>query len=114
MLYRTMLDNENMDLQDTHNIPNEYETESKQQTQTEPPYIGYPMMDEMYDPSTYEYQMTEEDNENMERAPKHNDSYHQGYNQGYNHGFQHGFQHGHNNRNFPFFPFIFPFLFFRD
>ena len=130
MLYRTMLDNENMEMQDPQYIPNVNETDSMQQFQTEPqriPYMDYPMMDDMYDPSTYDYQMQqyqmpEEDNVDMERAPKHDDSYNHGYNEGfnhgYNHGYGHGFNHGHQNfnhhQNFPLFPFILPFLFFRD
>lgn len=129
MLYRTMLDNEEMDMQDPQYMSNVNDFDSMQDFQTEPqrmPYMGYPMMDEMYDPSTYGYQMPQqqyqlpaEDNEDMDRS-KHHDSYHDGYKQGYNHGYGHGYHHGHNgynnynyNQNFPLFPLL-PLLFFRN
>jgi len=128
MLYRTMLDNENMDMQDPQYLPNVNETIPMQQSQMGSQFMGYPMMDEMYDPSTYGYQIPqqqfqipeedEEDNKDMNRAPKNHNSYQHGYNEGYNHGYGHGYNHGYNhyknNQNFPFFPLLFPFLFFRD
>jgi hypothetical protein len=127
MLYRTMLENEDMDMQDPQYIPNVNETDSMQQFQNDPQrmpytYMGYPMMDEMYDPSTYEYQMQQqqfqipaEDYEDLERSKHDDDSFNHGYNQGYNHGYGHGYNHGYNNfhqNNFPLLPLL-PLLFFR-
>ena len=96
MLYRTPLDNENIDEQDPQYIPNVNETNSMQQSQMWSqymPFMDYPMMDEN-NPSTYGYQMpqqqyqtTQETNQNMERAPYNHNSYHDGYNHDYNHGY---------------------------
>lgn len=133
MLYRTKLDNENMDIQDPQNMTNVNDTIPGPQ---QSPFMGYPMMNEMYDPSSYgyqipqqQYQIPELNNENMDRAKNHNsyeDGYNHGYKHGYGHGYNHGYNHGHkgyghgydynynygNNSN-PFLPLL-PFLFFRD
>lgn len=110
MLYRTPLDNENIDAQDPQYIPNVNETNSMQQSQMWSqymPFMDYPMMDEN-SPSTYGYQMpqqqyqtTQETNQNMERAPYNHNSYHDGYNHGYDHDYNHGYYnqgyHHYNN-----------------
>lgn len=51
MLYREMQDNEYMNME---NWMTEYET-----TPQYMPYMGYPMMDGMYNPPTYDPQMTD-------------------------------------------------------
>ncbi|MBZ9686715.1 hypothetical protein G9F72_010300 [Clostridium estertheticum] len=131
MLYRTMLDNENMDMQDPQYIPNVNDTNPTQQSEMGPqymPFMGYPMMDEMYNsPPTYgletpqqQYQAPEGTGQDMSRASHDHDSYQQGYEQGHQHGYQQGYHQGyyHHNNNFPFnnlFPFLFlPLFFGRD
>ncbi|MBU3144399.1 hypothetical protein [Clostridium sp. CF012] len=131
MLYRTMLDNENMDMQDPEHIPNVNDTNPMKLSGMGPqytPYMGYQMMDEMYNsPSTYgsetpqrQYQAPEGTGQDMSRAPHGHDSYQQGYDQGHQHGYQHGYHQGyyHHSNALPFnnlFPFLFlPLFFGRD
>ena len=134
MLYRTMQDNEDMDMQeqDLQYMPNVYEANPMQEEPLWAPFMDYSMIREMNDPSTYgfqmpqlEYEIPEEDILDMERSPHKRNSYEYGYNEGYNHGYTYGYNHGFNPYNqlyqnynpyynfYPVLPII-PFLFNRE
>ncbi|MGH4123588.1 MAG: hypothetical protein ACREV6_11745 [Clostridium sp.] len=131
MLYRTILDNENMDIQDPQYIHNVNQSNPKEQPQMGPQYMpsmDYQMMDEMYNsPPTYgsqmsqqQYQPTEDALHYMERKSYDNDSYQHGYKHGHQQGYHQGYYQGYNHHknNYPFndlYPFLFlPFFLGRE
>jgi flagellar biosynthesis/type III secretory pathway protein FliH len=129
MLYRTMLDNEIMDkkMENPQYIPTLNEPNPMEQAEIDQqymPFMGYPMMDGIYNPPTYtsqmpqqQYEIPEEIGEEFQRAPYDQNSYQQGYHQGHYQGYHKGYHHHKNNypyyNPYPFFPF-FPLFFGRE